>query len=265
VTATPHDEGGGPPEGNRPAQEMRLRSSRPQVTRLSRKVLLGLAAAAAIGIGGALFFALKPQHQTAGSELYNTNNRNTPDGLANLPHDYTGLPKPAPQLGPPLPGDLGRPILNAGAPTPGMSTPTPGPTPEEQRVAQEQEAARVSRLFARNRLIMPNGRSIVLERQPGADPEGYAGLEDEVDNHWGMLFKAAILSTLLSVGTEAGTSNNENSLVQAIRQGASQSFNQTGEQVVGRSLNIQPTITIRPGFPVRVLVTHDLVLEPYRG
>ena len=50
-----------------------------------------------------------------------------------------------------------------------------------------------------------------------------------------------------------------------VRQGASQSFNQTGAQVVGRSLNVQPTITIRPGFPVRVLVTHDLVLEPYRS
>jgi len=106
----------------------------------------------------------------------------------------------------------------------------------------------------------------VLERQPGADPEGYAGLEDEVDNHWGMLFKAAILSTLLSVGSEAGNSNNnQNSVVQALRQGASQSFSQVGEQVVGRSLNVQPTITIRPGFPVRVLVTHDLVLESYRG
>ncbi len=121
-------------------------------------------------------------------------------------------------------------------------------------------------LLVWNRLIMPNGRSIVLERQPGADPEGYAGLEDEVDNHWGMLFKAAILSTLLSVGSEAGNSNNnQNSLVQALRQGSSQSFSQVGEQVVGRSLNVQPTITIRPGFPVRVLVTHDLVLEPYRG
>jgi Bacterial conjugation TrbI-like protein len=52
-----------------------------------------------------------------------------------------------------------------------------------------------------NRLIMPNGRSIVLERQPGADAEGYAGLEDEVDNHWGMLFKAAIGNAL---GRETG-------------------------------------------------------------
>jgi len=369
---------------------MRLRSSRPPVTRLSRKVLIGLGVAAAIGISGALFFALKPQHQSAGSELYNTSNRNTPDGLANLPRDYTGLPKPAPQLGPPLPGDLGRPILNAGAPAPGMPTPAAGPSPEEQRFAQEQEAARVSHLFATsnipsatpaaaqstaaaansgsadltsqdhklaflngnidrrttsadgvqppasqyvlqagavlpaslitglrsdlpgqitaqvtedvydsptgqfllipqgarlvgqydaqiafgqsrallvwNRLIMPNGRSIVLERQPGADTEGYAGLEDEVDNHWGTLFKAAILSTILSVGSEAGMSGNNNgSLAEAIQQGVSQSINQTGQQVVSRSLNIQPTITIRPGFPVRVLVTHDLVLQPYKG
>ena len=68
-------------------------SAGPPVTRLSRKVLLGLGAAAALGIGGALFLALKPQHRTAGSELYDTNNRNTPDGLATLPKDYTGLPQ----------------------------------------------------------------------------------------------------------------------------------------------------------------------------
>ncbi len=66
-------------------------------------------------------------------------------------------------------------------------------------------------LLVRTRLILPNGHSIVLERQPAADAAGYAGLEDGVDNHWGMLFKAAILSTLLSVGSEAGTTgNNEN-------------------------------------------------------
>src|SRR4029077_5676053 len=55
------------------------------------------------------------------------------------------------------------------------------------------------------RLIMPNGRSIVLERQPGADTAGFSGLEDEVDNHWGALFKAALLSTLLGVGSELGS------------------------------------------------------------
>jgi type IV secretory pathway VirB10-like protein len=80
-----------------------------------------------------------------------------------------------------------------------------------------------------------------------------------------MLFKAAILSTVLSVGSEVGMSNKGNSLVRAIQQGASQGVNQVGQQVVSRSLNIQPTITIRPGFPVRVIVNRDLVLEPYKG
>lgn len=121
-------------------------------------------------------------------------------------------------------------------------------------------------LLAWTRLILPDGRSIVLERQPGADAAGYAGVEDGIDNHWSKLFKAAMLSTLLSVGSEAGTSQNENNLAQAVRAGAANSFSQTGQQIVQRELNIQPTLTVRPGFPVRVMVTRDLVFpEPYRG
>ncbi|WP_373006339.1 TrbI/VirB10 family protein [Hyphomonas sp.] len=120
-------------------------------------------------------------------------------------------------------------------------------------------------LLVWNRLILPNGRSIVLERQPGADAEGFAGLEDGVNYHWGDLFKAAALSTLLSVGAEAGSSGQESDIVRALRQGASNSISQTGQQVVSRQLNIAPTLTIRPGFPVRVIVTRDLVLEPYGG
>ena len=120
-------------------------------------------------------------------------------------------------------------------------------------------------LLAWTRLILPNGKAIALERQPGADAAGYAGLQDQVNNHWGKLFQAAMLSTILSVGAEAGVSNSEDNLAQAIRQGASQSFSQAGQQIVERELNIQPTLTIRPGMPVRVMVTHDLVLEPYAG
>jgi len=120
-------------------------------------------------------------------------------------------------------------------------------------------------LLAWNRLIFPNGRSIVLERQPGADAEGYAGLQDGVDYHWGELLKAALLTTILSVGSEAGYSGNESDIARALREGASNSTSQIGQQIVGRQLNIAPTLTIRPGFPVRVIVTHDLVLEPYGG
>jgi type IV secretion system protein VirB10 len=100
------------------------------------------------------------------------------------------------------------------------------------------------------------------------DPAGYAGLEDEVGNHWGALFKAALLSTLLGVGSELGSTSgtgNNSDIIQALRRGSSDSFNQTGQQTVRRNLNIQPTLTIRPGFPVRVIVNRDLVLEPYKG
>ena len=119
-------------------------------------------------------------------------------------------------------------------------------------------------LLVWNRLILPNGRSIVLERQPGADAEGFAGLQDGVDYHWWDLAKAAGLSTLLSVGAELAVDNDDR-LVQAIRNGGQDTINDAGQQIVRRQLNVAPTITIRPGFPVRVIVTRDLVLEPYGG
>jgi type IV secretory pathway VirB10-like protein len=119
-------------------------------------------------------------------------------------------------------------------------------------------------LLVWNRLILPNGRSMVLERQPGADTQGYAGLEDGVDYHWWDLAKAAALSTLLGVGAELATDDNDR-LIRAIRDGAQDTINQAGQQIVQRQLQVAPTLTIRRGFPVRVIVTRDLVLEPYRN
>lgn len=119
-------------------------------------------------------------------------------------------------------------------------------------------------LLVWNRLIFPNGRSIVLERQPGADVEGYAGLQDGVDYHWWELAKAAGLSTLLSIGAELAT-NDDDRLIQALRNGGQDTINDAGQQIVRRQLNVAPTLTIRPGFPVRVIVTRDLVLEAYGG
>ncbi|WP_346907137.1 TrbI/VirB10 family protein [uncultured Roseibium sp.] len=119
-------------------------------------------------------------------------------------------------------------------------------------------------LLVWNRLIFPNGRSVVLERQPGADTLGFAGLEDGVDYHWWDLAKAAGLSTLLSVGAELAASDDDR-LVQAIREGAQDTIDDAGQQIVQRQLQVAPTLTIRPGFPVRVIVTRDLVLESYGG
>lgn len=118
-------------------------------------------------------------------------------------------------------------------------------------------------LLVWTRLILPDGRSIVLERQPASDAQGYAGLEDGVDYHWGRLFLGAGLSTLLGVGAELGADEDDSDLVRSVRRGAQDSISQTGQQILRRQLDMQPTLTIRPGFPVRVLVTRDLALAPY--
>ena len=375
------------------AQPFRLRSEGPRVTRLSRTVLIGGTALGLILVCGAVLWALQGDRLRGVTprELYTTDRPRVADGLAALPRDYAGVRRDVPPLGPPLPGDLGRPIVVAqGQPAPSS------PDAEQQRRAQEAEAARVSRLFAPGnrqtqpgaasippsppsmsagaaatdeasiqngqdrklafmnapvdrkttsadrlvrpaspfvlqagavipaalitglrsdlpgqiaaqvtenvydtptggallipqgarligvydsqisfgqsrlllvwtRLLLPNGYSIVLDRQPGADASGQAGLEDGVDHHWGSLFKAALLSTILAVGTEVGSDQNDSDIVRALRRGAGGTLNQAGQQVVRRNLNIQPTLTIRPGFPVRVIVTRDLALQPYRG
>lgn len=375
------------------ARPFRLRSDGPRVMRLSRSVLVGGTALASILICGAVLWALQSDRLRGGApqELYTTDRPRMADGLAGLPRDYTGVPRDVPPLGPPLPGDLGRPIVAAQG-QPGPSA----PDAEQQRRAQETEAARVSRLFAAGnrqqqvvgagssppqaaisgttppvdeasiqnaqdrklafmnapvdrrttspdrlarpaspyvlqagtvipaalvtglrsdlpgqitaqvtenvydtptggsllipqgarligiydsqvsfgqsrlllvwtRLLLPNGYSIVLERQPGADATGQAGLEDGVDHHWGALFRATLLSTILAVGTEVGSDQNDSDIVRALRRGTGDTLNQAGQQIVRRNLNVQPTLTIRPGYPVRVIVTRDLVLQPYRG
>ena len=90
--------------------------------------------------------------------------------------------------------------------------------------------------------------------------EAATGLEDGVEYHWGGVMTAALVSTLLGVGSELGTGS-DGDLVRALRRGSQDSINRAGEQIVSRELNIRPTLTIRPGHPVRVLVTRDIVLE----
>ena len=378
-----------------PESAVKLRGDPPRVMRLSRKAI-GLASAAACAlVGGALIYALQPDGRKGVEELYNTDGVAVADNPAGAPKDYGQVPK----LGPPLPGDLGKPILDArqrgdvAALPPAGTGPATNPAADaaaaaRQRAEQEREAARGSRLFfgggnagsspsslasppageearavapgaapssdaarrqvflerasdrrtvsgerlvglaapaillagsvipaalitgirsdlpglvtaqvtqnvydsptgrillipqgsrligdydadvvfgqnrvllAWNRLILPDGRSVVLERQPAADTQGFAGLQDGTDYHWGGVLKAALVSTLLGAGAELGSGDDGN-LARAFRRGTQDRINRAGEQIVSRELNVRPTLTIRPGFPVRVLVTRDLIL-----
>jgi type IV secretion system protein VirB10 len=114
------------------------------------------------------------------------------------------------------------------------------------------------------RLILPDGSSVRLDNMPATDATGYAGLADKVDYHTWTLLKGVAIATMLGVGSELSISG-ESDLVQAIRESAQSNTARAGDQITQRNLDVQPTITIRPGAPVRVLVTRDLVLAPWRG
>ncbi|WEE77596.1 TrbI/VirB10 family protein [Comamonas testosteroni] len=118
-----------------------------------------------------------------------------------------------------------------------------------------------------NRIILPDTSSLTLDNLVGTDPAGYAGLEDDVNRHWGRIFAGAALTTLLGIGAELAAPENRqdgNRIIIAGRDGLQDSVNQVGQEMTRRNMNIQPTLTARPGLPVRVIVNRDLQLRPYQ-
>ena len=119
-------------------------------------------------------------------------------------------------------------------------------------------------LIAWNRIIMPDGRSINIGSMAGADLSGAAGLQDKTDGHFGQLARGVILSTLFSVGAAAAQdAGNRSSGALVINSAANGYFSVGGTLSTGRDLNRQPTLRVRAGWPVRVLVSKDMILAPY--
>lgn len=115
------------------------------------------------------------------------------------------------------------------------------------------------------RIVFPDGSSIGLDHMPAADVSGFTGVKDGVDSHTWQLLKGIALSTLLGVGTQLSLGSSESDLVRAIRESAQQNAANAGNQITTRNLDVQPTITVRPGWPVRAIINKDLVLQPWRG
>lgn len=115
------------------------------------------------------------------------------------------------------------------------------------------------------RILFPDGASIDLDNVPATDMSGYAGLRDHVDSHTWQLLKGIALSTLLGVGTQLSLGSSESDLVRAVRESAQQNAANAGNQITSRNLDIQPTLTVRPGWPVRAILNKDLVLQPWSG
>ncbi|WP_394890414.1 TrbI/VirB10 family protein [Mesorhizobium sp. AaZ16] len=390
-------------------EDLQLRASPRRVVRFRRGVIIAIAALGSGAIVGVTMFALQGpalRIKEQAEELYDTERKPTAEGLEALPGDYSKIKPDTPVLGPPLPGDLGRPILERQRQlgiAPGQEV-----SAEEQRLAQQAIQARESEVFFRienkatqpnsdsgnqevrprlhasasqldaglspvsvapaegdqnnqqrkldflqsrdtggiynphalqtpvsphqvmagsviaaslitginsdlpglvvaqvtenvydtvtggvllipqgsrligtydsvvafgqrrallvwQRILLPDGSSIEIDNLPATDSAGYAGLEDKVDFHTWRLIKGIALATLLGVGTELSLGENESDLVRAIRESAQQNVNRAGQRITEKNLDIQPTITVRPGWPLRVIVHKDLMLRPYRG
>ncbi|CAB3734254.1 hypothetical protein LMG1866_04914 [Achromobacter ruhlandii] len=399
-----------PQAGKVAPEAVALRAQPRPVTRLNRRTLAMLMGGLSVAVLGATIWSLQPHRRSADEqpELYNVDRVSKSEGLDGLPADYSKLPQKAPELGPPLPGDLGPAILNSQQPV----TPTyapPGHDPEDA-LRKEADAAAASTVFFRsgqqgkaaapataqaaaaapgsafdplaagpastaaqpadptatqnrqdqkeaflkggstetrnsgnlqmpaspyqvmagtviagalvtgiksdlpgdviatvtepvydsatgkfllipqgsrilgkynsqvsygqsrvqvvwNRIILPDTSSLTIDNLVGTDPAGYSGLEDGVDYHWGRIVAGAALTTLLGVGAELAAPENRqdgNRIVIAGRDSAQDSINQVGQEMTRRNMNIQPTLTERPGLPVRIIVKRDLVLRPYQ-
>jgi type IV secretion system protein VirB10 len=335
------------------AEQLRLRAPPPVAVRLSRKAVIlsvligGTALSGVIGWG----LMLKPPPTSASSAEPPPA---TPgEHLLQLPRDYAAAAA-APRLGPPLPGDLGRAMLEpatreeasvgdppqtgsdpdaqarasglfaggaaraaaSGAPataagstaeTPpspaagpvllagtairaalvtGIRSDLPGPvTAQVTENVHDSVTGKVllvpqgSRLLGAydhevrfgqgrvrvtwTRLVLPDGRSVALDGAPATDAAGYAGLEDRVDRKWTPLLGASLVALGLSAATAVADGGSDDELARALRRGGSDAATLAAGQVVSRSLDLRPSLTVRPGHPVLALLTRDLVLPPW--
>lgn len=114
------------------------------------------------------------------------------------------------------------------------------------------------------RLMLPDGSSLRLDNMPATDSSGNSGLHDRTNYHTGRLIKGVGIATMLGVATELSISG-ESDFVRAIRESAQTNTSRAGDQITQRNLDVQPTITVRPGAPVRLVVRQDLVLKPWKG
>lgn len=116
------------------------------------------------------------------------------------------------------------------------------------------------------RLILPNGWSINLEEMQASDPAGASGLSDRTDYQLDRLGIAIGLSAIVSVIANGAEDNDDASAASAQNLGdaAAQQAAQTGARIVERELTVRPSLRVRPGAPMRVIVSRDIYLRPYR-
>ena len=118
-------------------------------------------------------------------------------------------------------------------------------------------------------LLLPNGGSYSLGNSMVAvDGAGYAGIEGNVNNHTGKQLSAGAFSSALGALASIATGNTSTSTGsynagQLAAQGAATNLMNTASSLFQKNMNVQPTITVEPGYSFNVFVTTAIAFNPY--
>jgi type IV secretion system protein TrbI len=125
-------------------------------------------------------------------------------------------------------------------------------------------------LVAWQRIVFPDGKAMDIGAMPGTDSAGYAGLSDQVNNHYLRMFASAILMSGVTAGISlsqpqqsAGATQNARS---ALSEALGQQLGQVTAQLIAKNMSVAPTLEIRPGYRFNVMVTKDMTFsKPYQS
>jgi type IV secretion system protein VirB10 len=123
-------------------------------------------------------------------------------------------------------------------------------------------------LAAWDEMILPNGSRISLRAMAAADGQGQSGLEDQVNNHFWRTWSSALLVSFLGVAAQQsqpqnqGAFNTPSGSAQAAA-AAMNSLSDVSSKILQKSLNISPTLQVRPGMTFNVVVYRSILLPAY--
>lgn len=116
-------------------------------------------------------------------------------------------------------------------------------------------------------LIRPDGYQINLGAMNGTDTKGAAGLKGFVNDHPMAYVKAILLMSTFSIINgefQATQKETNNQYVQNIAANSQEMVNKLGEKLIDRAMDVQPTIVIKAGTEVNVVVNQNLTLPEYK-
>lgn len=119
-----------------------------------------------------------------------------------------------------------------------------------------------------NRLTLPNGKSINLGAMGAADLAGQSGLTGDVNMHLGKVIGSIIMAGVVggADGTLTNNGNHKKDENSALSKGGEESGKtaiETVDKYTSKILDVQPTITVKPGTRGTIVVEEDIILEKY--